>query len=50
VGRTLAAKQAATFTAIANDLPAETRMYVPKVCALIAARTGVTPDRIAPPR
>ena len=50
VGRTLAAKQATTFTAIADALPAETRMYVPKVCALIATRAGVTPDRIAPPR
>lgn len=50
VGRTLAARRAATFTAIAEDLPAETRMYVPKVCALIATRTGVTPDRLAPPR
>lgn len=50
VGRTLAARRASTFTAIADALPAETRMYVPKVCALIATRTGVTPDRIAPPR
>lgn len=50
VGRTLAAKRASTFTAIAEALPAETRMYVPKVCALIATRTGVTPDRLAPPR
>lgn len=50
VRRTLAARPAATFTAIAEALPAETRMYVPKVCALIATRTGVTPDRLAPPR
>jgi membrane-bound lytic murein transglycosylase D len=50
VSRTLTAKRATTFTAIAEALPAETRMYVPKVCALIATRTGVTPDRIAPPR
>lgn len=50
VGRTLAAKRASTFTAIADALPAETRMYVPKVCALIATRTGITPERIAPPR
>jgi membrane-bound lytic murein transglycosylase D len=50
VSRTLVAKRATTFTAIAEALPAETRMYVPKVCALIATRTGVTPDRLAPPR
>jgi membrane-bound lytic murein transglycosylase D len=50
VSRTLAAKRASTFTAIADALPAETRMYVPKVCALIASRAGVTPDRIAAPR
>ncbi len=46
VGRTLAARQAKSFTAIADALPAETRMYVPKVCALIAVRAGVTPERI----
>jgi membrane-bound lytic murein transglycosylase D len=50
VSRMLAAKHATTFTAIAEALPAETRMYVPKVCALIATRAGVPPDRIAPPR
>lgn len=50
VSRTLTAKRASTFTAIADALPAETQMYVPKVCALIATRTGVTPDRIAAPR
>jgi membrane-bound lytic murein transglycosylase D len=46
VGRTLAARQAKSFTAIADALPAETRMYVPKVCALIALRAGVPPERI----
>lgn len=46
VGRTLAARKAKTFTAIADALPAETRMYVPKVCALIAVRAGVPPERI----
>ncbi|MDO8544980.1 MAG: lytic transglycosylase domain-containing protein [Opitutaceae bacterium] len=46
VSRALAAQKATTFTAIANSLPAETRMYVPKVCALIAIRTGVTPENI----
>ena len=46
VGRTLAARKANSFTAIADALPAETRMYVPKVCALIAMRAGVSPERI----
>lgn len=50
VSRLLAARQAKTFTAIADALPAETRMYVPKVCALIATRAGVTPDRLQAPR
>lgn len=50
VARTLAAKRATSYTAIADALPAETRMYVPKVCALIATRAGVTPHRIPPPR
>ena len=46
VGRTLAARKAKSFTAIADALPAETRMYVPKVCALIALRAGVPPEKI----
>ena len=50
VARTLAARRATTFTAISEALPAETRMYVPKVCAIIATRAGVPPDRLPPPR
>jgi membrane-bound lytic murein transglycosylase D len=50
VGRVLAARKATTFTAIADALPAETRMYVPKVCALVATRAGVPPEKIAAPR
>jgi membrane-bound lytic murein transglycosylase D len=46
VSRTLAKHGAKSFTAIADALPAETRMYVPKVCALIAVRAGVPPERI----
>jgi membrane-bound lytic murein transglycosylase D len=46
VGRTLTKHKAKSFTAIADSLPAETRMYVPKVCALIATRAGVPPERI----
>lgn len=41
ISRALASRKATGFAAIADALPAETRMYVPKVCALVAARTGV---------
>ena len=50
VRRTLTAQRAETFTEIATALPAETRMYVPKVCALIETRAGVPPAKLAPPR
>ncbi len=50
VGRLLGAKGAKNYTAIAEALPAETRMYVPKVCALIATRAGVAPHQIGVPR
>ncbi len=50
VSRTLAKHGAKSFTAIADALPAETRMYVPKVCALIETRAGVAPHQIAAPR
>jgi membrane-bound lytic murein transglycosylase D len=40
VSRLLAERKAADFAGIAAALPAETRMYVPKVCALVAVRTG----------
>ena len=50
VARLLAAKNVKSFSGIAGALPAETRMYVPKVCATIATRTGVTPENLAPPR
>jgi peptidoglycan lytic transglycosylase D len=40
VSRLLASRGAADFAGISSSLPAETRMYVPKVCALVAIRTG----------
>lgn len=40
VQRTLQAKRATTFAQIAADLPVETRMYVPKVLAVLQVRTG----------
>ena len=46
VARLLKTRDADTFAEIAPALPSETRMYVPKVCATIAVRTGVPPDRI----
>ncbi len=49
VGRTLTEHKAKTFAEIAAALPAETRMYVPKVLATVVVRTGVTADRLPPP-
>lgn len=50
VRRTLTAKNARTFADISAHLPAETRMYVPKVLALLATRAGIAPGRLPPPR
>ncbi len=49
VSRALAARQARDFAGIASSLPSETRMYVPKVCALVAVRAGVPPEKIGAP-
>lgn len=49
VRRLLASRKAKTFAEISSALPSETRMYVPKVCATIAVRAGVTPEKLAPP-
>lgn len=46
VSRTLASRGAENFAGIATALPAETRMYVPKVLALITTRAGIPPERI----
>jgi membrane-bound lytic murein transglycosylase D len=40
VSRLLAARGASDFAGVASALPSETRMYVPKVCALVEVRTG----------
>jgi membrane-bound lytic murein transglycosylase D len=50
VSRALAAKKATTFTEIVPALPVGTRLYVPKVLATIALRTGVPPEKLAVPR
>ncbi|MCF3650072.1 lytic transglycosylase domain-containing protein [Synoicihabitans lomoniglobus] len=47
VDRTLKAHRAATYADIAEALPAETRMYVPKVLATVAVRAGVSPADLA---
>lgn len=50
VRRALTARGAKDFAGVAGGLPAETRMYVPKVCALVAMRAGVAPEKIPAPR
>lgn len=50
VQRLLKSRDARSFADIAPALPSETRMYVPKVCATIAVRTGVGPTKLGPPR
>lgn len=50
VGRLLRSKQVTSYSAIADSLPSETRMYVPKVMATVAVRTGITPQNLAAPR
>ncbi len=50
VSRAMEAHRATTFAQVAASLPGETRMYVPKVCALMAVRAGVTPERLPVPR
>ena len=50
VSRELASRHASDFAGVASALPAQTRMYVPKVCALVEVRTGMPPDRLPPPR
>ena len=40
VSRLLASRGATDFAGVSSALPAETRMYVPKVCALVAVRSG----------
>jgi len=49
VSRALTAQKATTFSGIARTLPVETRLYVPKVCATVALRTGVAPGNLAAP-
>jgi len=50
VTRLLEKTSTKTYAGIAAALPAETRLYVPKVCALVATRAGVAPEKIPAPR
>ena len=43
VGRLMASRGATDFAGVSSALPAETRMYVPKVCALVTLRAGKMP-------
>jgi len=49
VGRTLKKQNATTFAEIADSLPTETRLYVPKVLATLKVREGVAPGALADP-
>jgi membrane-bound lytic murein transglycosylase D len=49
VGRALEKNTRASFADIASSLPAETRMYVPKVFATLAVRENVVPESLAAP-
>lgn len=50
VSRSLAARKAKTFAEIASALSVETRLYVPKVLATVAHRTGTKPESLPAPQ
>jgi membrane-bound lytic murein transglycosylase D len=50
VSRLLASRGASDFAGVSSALPSETRMYVPKVCALVAVRTGANLENLGPTR
>jgi len=49
VGKLLKKNQTKSFDKIAPDLPVETRMYVPKVMAVVELREGVNPATLPAP-
>jgi membrane-bound lytic murein transglycosylase D len=49
VRRVLASLGASDFAGAAPALPSETRMYVPKVLAIVDVRTGTPPENLPPP-
>jgi membrane-bound lytic murein transglycosylase D len=50
VARTLKARRTTTFAGIAAHLPAETRLFVPKVLATVQVRTGLSPSELPAPK
>jgi membrane-bound lytic murein transglycosylase D len=50
VRRTLKAQNAQTFAQIADALPTETRLYVPKVLATLAVREGIDASSLPAPK
>jgi membrane-bound lytic murein transglycosylase D len=50
IRRTLKAQNAITFAGIADALPAETRLYVPKVLATVSVREGMDPSTLSAPK
>jgi membrane-bound lytic murein transglycosylase D len=50
VGRAIKSTGGSSFPALSRHLPAETRLYVPKVLATVAAREGVDPESLPAPR
>ncbi|MDD5677430.1 MAG: lytic transglycosylase domain-containing protein [Kiritimatiellae bacterium] len=46
VSRLMKLKRQSSFEGIANDLPLETQMYVPKVMALVSLRENIDPDKM----
>ena len=49
VRRILDSRGESSFAGIAPALPSQTRMYVPKVLALVDVRTGTAPENLPPP-
>lgn len=49
VGRVLEASTRHSFEAIADDLPAETQLYVPKVTAVVELREGLALEKLPAP-
>lgn len=49
VGRTLRSHNGSTFADIADHLPSETQMYVPKVLSTVQLREGINPEDLPPP-
>lgn len=50
VGRALRQRRASTFEEIVDALPMETRLYVPKIAAVIENREGVALAALPPPK